>query len=195
MLFETFCAQQHLDFEPIPTSAERTPDYRLQLGAATVLFEIEQIESLVGFEPDGVSSRTVGAHVRRKIADARKQVQAGSQSGLPAVLLIYNTVDSLQAFGTETHDFICAMYGELTVRLFNSRAHNTFHGRNATLRHDVNTSFSCRPSQANGARCRCYHLREYLRCESSSVRCNTAMLGSRARGGRACRITSRWSGP
>jgi hypothetical protein len=142
MLFETFCAQQHLDFEPIPTSAERTPDYRLQLGAATVLFEIEQIESLVGFEPDGVSSRTVGAHVRRKIADARKQVQAGSQSGLPAVLLIYNTVDSLQAFGTETHDFICAMYGELTVRLFNSRAHNTFHGRNATLRHDVNTSFS-----------------------------------------------------
>ena len=141
-LFEMFCTQQNLDFEPIPTGERRDPDYRLQLGGATVLFEIEQIESLAVFEPNGVSSRTVGAHVRRKIVDARKQIQSASQSGLPAVLLIHNTVDPLQAFGTETHDFICAMYGELTVRLGNSRARDSFHGHNPKLRHDANTSFS-----------------------------------------------------
>lgn len=141
-LFESFCTEQRLDFVAIPTGAGRTLDYRLCLGAATVLFEIEQIESLVGLAPRGGSSRTVGAHVRRKIADARKQVQAASRNGLPTVLLIHNTVDQLQAFGTETHDFVCAMYGELTVRLVKSRPRDSFHGRNATLRHDTNTSFS-----------------------------------------------------
>jgi hypothetical protein len=45
-------------------------------------------------------------------------------------------------FGTEEHDFVSAMYGELTVRLTNGRATDSFHGLNAKIRHDANTSFS-----------------------------------------------------
>ena len=142
VMFEAFCAKHHLDWEAVPTGPEKTPDYRLQFGPATVLVEIEQIESLKGFNPGGVHSRTVGSHVRHKISEARRQLQTASQAGLPAILLIHNTVDPLQTFGTEPHDFICAMYGELTVRLVNGRAHDSFHGRNAKLRHDTNTSFS-----------------------------------------------------
>ena len=106
------------------------------------MVEIEQIESQGGLNPGGVSSRTVGSHVRHKISEARKQLKTASETGLPAILLIHNTVDPLQAFGTETHDFICAMYGELTVRLTNGRSSGSFHGRNAKIRQDANTSFS-----------------------------------------------------
>ncbi|MGE3450321.1 MAG: hypothetical protein AB7I06_02835 [Burkholderiales bacterium] len=141
-LFESFCRRHLLDWSPIPTGVDKTPDYRLQFGSSTVLFEIEQIESVSGFLPDDVSSRTVGARVRQKIADARRQMQVASKAALPAVLLIYNTVDPLQAFGTEAHDFVCAMYGELTVRLVKGKAGGSFLDRNATLRRDANTSFS-----------------------------------------------------
>jgi hypothetical protein len=34
------------------------------------------------------------------------------------------------------------MYGELTVRLVKGKATDSFHGRNAKLRHDENVSFS-----------------------------------------------------
>ena len=142
LLFEAFCAQNDLDCHRIPTGAEKTCDYMLSFGAVSVLVEIEQIESEKGFTPNGVSSRTVGAHVRHKISEARRQIKTARDANLPALLLIHNTVDPLQAFGTETHDFICAMYGELTVSLVNGRVHDSYHGRNAKLRNDENTYFS-----------------------------------------------------
>lgn len=61
---------------------------------------------------------------------------------MKAALLIHNAVDPWQMFGTEDHDFVCAMYGELTARLTNGRTMDSFHGRNAKIRHDANTSFS-----------------------------------------------------
>jgi hypothetical protein len=141
-LFEQFCTDQRVDWKRIPTGAEKTPDYELRVGGHSVLVEIEQIESLVGFEPDGVSSRTVGSHVRHKINAARGQVKVGAERELPTVLLIHNTIDPMQMFGTESHDFISAMYGELTVRLIEGKATGSFHGRNAKMRRDENVSFS-----------------------------------------------------
>lgn len=142
-LFESFCRANRLDWQPIPTGAEKTADYRLRFGATTVAFEIEQIESLAGFSRTSVSSRTVGNHVRHKIAEARKQLQSVAARGEPTILLIFNAVDPLQLFGTEQHDFICAMYGELTVHLSqDGTLGQPFHGRNAKLRSDINTSFS-----------------------------------------------------
>lgn len=141
-LFEQFCRRHALAWAPVPTGAEKTPDYRLQFGEHVVFVEVEQIEGRSGFEPSGVSTRTVGAHVRNKINEARRQIKAAAKNDHPAILLIHNTVDPLQLFGTESHDFICAMYGELTVRLINGRSAPSFHGRNAKLRHDSNVSFS-----------------------------------------------------
>lgn len=142
-LFELFCEKQRLDWARVPTGTGRTPDYRLKFGQTMVFVEIEQIKSEDGFgSRGGVHSRTVGDRVRRKIEEARKQLQAVSHEGSPTILLIYNKVDPMQAFGTETHDFVCAMYGELTVRLKDGRIEDSFHGRNSLLQKDVNTSFS-----------------------------------------------------
>jgi len=142
-LFEAFCERNCLDWARVESGPPaKTPDYRLTFESVTVFVELEQIESERGLETSGVSSRTIGAHVRRKIADARKQLQLVSRDGSPTILLIYNKVDPMQAFGTETHDFVCAMYGELTVRLKDGRKEDSFFGRNASLRRSMNTSFS-----------------------------------------------------
>lgn len=142
VLFEAFCNRHRLDWATVETGPTKTPDYRLKFGSATVVVEIKQIESEDGFETNGVSSRTVGDHVRRKIAEARKQLQAVSRIGTPTILLVYNSVDPMQLFGTETRDFVCAMYGELTVRLKEGRLEDSFYGRNSSLRSNMNTSFS-----------------------------------------------------
>ena len=128
----------------VSAGPEKTPDYMLVLGTTSVAVEIKQIESMEGFNRGGVSSRTVGKHVRNQITEARKQLQSAARFGLPAILLVHNTVDPVQLFGTEQHDFICAMYGELTVsiRKCDGAVGETFQGRNAKLRHDTNTSFS-----------------------------------------------------
>ena len=141
-LFASFCSNHNLDWARVPAAASKTPDYRLRFGQTTVAFEIKQLDGLAGFNPGGVSSRTVGYHVRQKITEARKQLQAAAASGEPAVLLIYNAVDPFQSFGTEQHDFICAMYGDLTVDLSRESFSKPFHGRNAKLRAGMNTSFS-----------------------------------------------------
>lgn len=141
-LFETFCGRHHLGWELVDVGPNRTPDYRLTFGTTEIIVEIKQIESEVGFDLNGRSSRVVGQHIRKKLQEARKQLQASSSAGEPTILLVYNAVDPMQLFGTEAHDFLSAMYGELTVRLIDGRVNDSYHGRNSTLRRDINTSFS-----------------------------------------------------
>ncbi|MFA0924081.1 hypothetical protein [Xanthomonas fragariae] len=144
-LFEKFCAQHLLQCRRIAETSSKTPDYHLQIGDTLIGVEIKQIESERGIDPTGGTwSRTVGWHVRQKISEARAQMRVVASSGMPAVLLIYNAVDPFQLFGTEQHDFLCAMYGELTLQINPSgqAMSGPFHGRNARLREDANTSFS-----------------------------------------------------
>jgi hypothetical protein len=100
------------------------------------------MESEVGFVSGERQTRTVGKQVRRMITEAKDQLQAASHAGFPTILLIYNTVDPLQRFGTEALDFTFAMYGEWTVRLKEGQIEDSFHGRNSSLRPNANTSFS-----------------------------------------------------
>ena len=141
-LFETFCQQNLLDWERVPTGTSKTHDFNIRFDSSTVAVEIKQIERPRGLNSTGASSRVVGSHVRHAIAEARGQLQAAAQSGAPALLLIHNTIDPMQLFGTEQHDFIWAMYGELTVHILDNSFGRPFHGRNARLRTDANTSFS-----------------------------------------------------
>ncbi len=143
-IFEDFCAQNRVDFQRIPESSEKTPDYHIQIDGAAIAVEIKQLEKMSGFNTLGVSSRTVGSHVRKQISEARGQMQSAAKVGIPSILLIHNATDPLQLFGTEQHDFICAMYGDLTIRigLRDLRKSESFHGRNAKIRFDTNTSFS-----------------------------------------------------
>ena len=89
-------------------------------------------------------SRIVGDHVRKKIDEAHEQVKFAAAQGIPSILLIYNNLDPLHRFGTEDHDFISAMYGEMTLHVNKStlRVVDSYHGRNQSLREEKNTAFS-----------------------------------------------------
>ncbi len=144
-IFEEFCSSNNLPWEKITECDQPTPDYKVVLNAETVVIEVKQIDEDDELTEEG-SSRIIGDRVREKINDkhTRRQVKVASKERLPAILLIYNNLDPLQAFGTERHDFIAAMYGEPTVVL-NLKEHSitdSYHGRNQSLRLDKNTSFS-----------------------------------------------------
>jgi hypothetical protein len=110
------------------------------------VFEIKELAEDENFKTDqfSISSRTVGEHIRKKIQDARKQIQFAAKQGLPSILLIYNNIDPLHLFGTENMDFISAMYGEYTVNFdkVDGKITDSFHGRNQSFAAAKNTSFS-----------------------------------------------------
>jgi len=144
--FEKFLDENRLSFERVEEQQTPRPDYLVQIADAKVLFEVKEISEDENFtmEPLKVGSRTVGDHIRSKIAEARRQVQYGAKQGIPSVLVIYNNLDPLHLFGTEDHDFITAMYGEYTLLLDreSNKAVDYFQGRNQSLGAAKNTSFS-----------------------------------------------------
>jgi hypothetical protein len=144
VLFESFCDINRIPWVRVEQGDLPTPDYVVTFpGTGQVYFEIKQIDEDPNFRAlGGVSTRTVGNHVRSKIDAARAQMKVGANLGAASVLLIHNHLDPLQLFGTERHDFLTAMYGEMTVFLKNGRIADSFHGRNAKLRKDNNVSFS-----------------------------------------------------
>ena len=143
LIFEEFCNSNNISWDKIPEGAESTPDYRILLNNQTIFVEIKQIDKDAAFNTaNGVSSRTVGSHIRKKIEGSRKQVQAGSKIDAPSILLVFNNLDHFQLFGTEEHDFISAMYGERTEVLKAGKVSDSYHGRNASFWESKNTSFS-----------------------------------------------------
>ena len=142
VLFESFCDSHKISWEVVPVADSSTPDYLVSLNGEAVYFEVKQIDSDQEFSREGPSRRTIGAHIRQKILDSRKQVQVAKKAGAPGVLLVYNNLDPFQAFGTEPHDFVSAMYGEMTVVLKSRKITDSFQGRNSMLRGNQNTSFS-----------------------------------------------------
>lgn len=72
-------------------------------------------------------------------------LQQCARQAISSVLLIYNRVDPVfQTFGTESMDFVAAMYGAPTI-LVNPRTLDTsdlFHGKDQMLQQQKNTSFS-----------------------------------------------------
>ena len=142
-LFESFCNNHGVPWERVPAAETKTPDYVVSLNSQILYFELKQIDEDENFRnAEGLCTRTVGSHIRQKIADSRKQVQVGAKMGAPSVLLVYNNLDPMQMFGTEQHDFIVAMYGDLTAVLKDSRIVELFYGRNSLLRENHNSSFS-----------------------------------------------------
>jgi len=140
--FEGFCEANDLSFDRITEGTEPTPDYVLRLGE-TIYVEVKKIDEDANFSP-ARGTRTPGTHIRAKINQARDQLRSVAQSGSPAVLLVYNNLDPLQSFGTEQHDFLAAMYGELTWYVAGEQIPNAgiFHGRKKSFREGKNDSFS-----------------------------------------------------
>lgn len=155
-LFEDFLTANHVQFEKIEEvkeKAARRPDYLVSIGNLQLIFELKELaeDDNFGVVTDPAYphiksySRTLGDHVRRRIESSRKQIQYGAKQGIPSVLLIYNNVDpGLQIFGTESMDFIAAMYGEYTILLDKQTraASEMFNGKGQMLQEQKNTSFS-----------------------------------------------------
>lgn len=142
-LFEEFCSSNKLAFERIPEGVESAPDYRITLHGTEVYVEVKQIDEDAAFT-SAYASRTPGSHIRAKINQARDQVRSATGRGAPTILLVYNNLDPVQAFGTEQHDFIAAMYGDLTVLVSREtgKISDSFHGRNKSFREGKNDTFS-----------------------------------------------------
>jgi hypothetical protein len=143
IVFERFCDSNQILWEKIKESATPTPDYRVFFDDHVVYVEVKQIDKDDNFTA-ACGSRTVGSHIRAKIKEARNQVKAGSNTGFPSILLVYNNLDRMQMFGTEGHDFITAMYGEMTL-VFNkaeNRFTDSFYGRNRSFTEDRSVYFS-----------------------------------------------------
>jgi hypothetical protein len=152
-LFEGFLATHHLLFERICEDSTPRPDYRVSLGDSEIVFELKELSEDANF---GVvkdpayphiksSSRTMGEHVRRRIESSKKQIQYGAKQGAPSVLLIYNNIDPVfQDFGTESMDFIAALYGAYTIQLDRDSltATDWYNGKGQMLQEGKNTSFS-----------------------------------------------------
>jgi hypothetical protein len=134
IVFEDFCNSNRILWEKIKEDTAPTPDYRVFFDGYVVYVEVKQIDKDNSFST-AEGSRTVGSHIREKIKAARRQVKVGSRTGFPSILLIYNNLDPNQMFGSETHDFITAMYGEITY-VFNTeenRLTESFYGRNRSF--------------------------------------------------------------
>ncbi|HCN19802.1 MAG TPA: hypothetical protein DIS73_05900 [Planctomycetia bacterium] len=144
--FERFLRENKLEFEKIEEGSSPRPDYLVKTRELNLVFEIKQLAEDENFKTESfeVSSRKVGEHIRKKIHDSRRQIQFAAKQGIPAVLLIYNNIDPMHLFGTENHDFICAMYGEytFTYALIKDKITDRFYGQNQSLSEMKNTSFS-----------------------------------------------------
>jgi hypothetical protein len=141
--FEAFCSANLIPFRKIKEEGASTPDYEIVLAGTVVYAEIKDIQEDENFGTP-VKTRIVGSHVRAKIGEAKPQLQPPARVGSPTILLIYNALDPYQTFGTEEHDFLAAMYGELTVsiNLDTKQVSDSYHGRNRSLAPNKNTSFS-----------------------------------------------------
>jgi hypothetical protein len=141
--FEEFCRANGFAHHKIDEGPEPTPDYQMTIHGVTVFVEVKQIDQDEDFSATQ-GSRSPGPHIRAKINQARHQIRAHCEAGHPAILLVYNNLDPRQLFGTESHDFLAAMYGDLTV--FVSRTQGAlpgvFHGRNSSFRPGKNETFS-----------------------------------------------------
>lgn len=137
-VFAEFCKNNNIIHEDFIGKAG--PDFKINLAGQEIFIEIKQIDNDQNFREMEIVSRVVGKHVRKKINLGQTQIQSVASHGYPTILLIYNNLDWAQKFGTERHDFLAGMFGELTITFVVN--HKTdeiigvskiFHGRNAKM--------------------------------------------------------------
>jgi hypothetical protein len=121
ILFETFCAQNGIRCEAIPTKSkekEETPDYDIYPNEQKVVAEIKQLdpnpEEIAQqkiFDAGGIatSGGTPGARIRSKIIAGASQIGIRAKSKYPSVLVLYNNVPLSNH--TDPYFIRVAMYG------------------------------------------------------------------------------------
>ena len=82
-LFERFLSTNGICFRPLPTGPTKSPDYEVTIAGTELVFEVKELADNQSFEKASVHSRTVGAHIRKKISDRRtmKQILISFRTG------------------------------------------------------------------------------------------------------------------
>lgn len=172
-LFERFCDENAIPWERIPTAAEPTPDYVIQLGASPVVCEIKQIEQSEAERKAWQDSVKPGVsaifsppnQLRPKLKNLR-QLRAASAAGQPTILVVYNHLSTPWALD-QRH--VCeALFGDIvfveTLRT-DDGSYDTLDGQIATgggrgVTPEHNTSLSAvavLEFEADVLRLRVYH--------------------------------------
>jgi hypothetical protein len=127
-VFEQFCTQHTVRWEPIPTEGSaglKTPDYFVYPAGERIAAEVKAIQANAGerdqerqLEETGWSTfgGTVGDRARDIISTAAKQLRVKAKGQCPAVIVIYNP-SWLLRHHTEPHAIKAAMYGFDTIIL------------------------------------------------------------------------------
>jgi hypothetical protein len=151
-LFEALLTANGVGFSRIEETQNqkgaRRPDYLVENDGLKIIFEVKQLGDDAAAERaqlTGGWSSIPGVVVRQVIARSKKQIQFGSEQGIPSILLIYNNTDpTFQTRGTDDFDFKTAMFGDVTTLIDKhpDQSSGFFHGLHGELREDKNTSFS-----------------------------------------------------
>jgi hypothetical protein len=143
-LFEKFLSQHAVPFNRIPVSADRTPDYLLQLNSIQIVVEVTSLKGGLVTSEKGVRTKTAGDAIRREVTHKRNQLKWASERKLASLLLMFDSQNPGYPWLLEDMDFETAMYGErtLTIERESMRSGQIFNGRNRKLRQDTNTHIS-----------------------------------------------------
>lgn len=135
-LFYEICEFQGWDSKKIKEKEEKTPDFEVKTTKGQFIAEVKQFE--YDYEFGEVLSYTTGNKVRAAIKKAKDQLQGHE---FPSLLALLDT----RGMGlTGYENILSAMYGALTINVnkVTGEAGPMFHGRDAKMRENWNTSIS-----------------------------------------------------
>ena len=125
-LFEEFCADHGIPFEPVPRAATRTPDYDLSIVSHRAIAEVKQIEpndddlraqQALDEGSHASLSGEAGKRVRQVITNSKVQIHELAKGICPGLLVIYNNAGQFSVHHTDPMFVLVAMYGHLQARL------------------------------------------------------------------------------
>lgn len=127
---EKYFQERGLAIEKIAEGAERSPDYRVEIGGLEIIIEVKQfdatpdeqqrLESLAEGEVLLLDT-TPGKGVRKKITDAGAQLKGLAKGKCPAVLLLFNNRPFLLGNPANPYEVRVAMYGFESILIANPR--------------------------------------------------------------------------
>ena len=126
ILFEEYCARGGIAYRPVLTTEYKTPDYIVTLGGVEVVVEVkgftangEEDRAALEFEKNRVAvwgGGKPGRRIRAKIEQAKRQLEAGSAAGTPAVLVLVDERPEAVK-GIWPYEILIAMYGLESIDL------------------------------------------------------------------------------
>lgn len=101
LLFEHFCRERDIGVQRLREGSAKMPDYEIRVGQLVVAVEVKQLEPNTEDKKSLEERRQPGSgfhyenmeRPRQSIRDATKQLRAHTQKRMPAVVVLFDTLD------------------------------------------------------------------------------------------------------